>query len=312
MYSMQSDFEIVILIQSALHCSMCVILKYTFVIGTIMSRLLVCCPSDLPSKNMRDALLNRCDWEDLGSDGRNSFERCGDNIIMTISDKHLEHDYPERDAEAFGIHVDDVVFMSRHSAKSGTPALTVHPIGNYHENLYGGDAEHLVKASPSLMSDALRNIMRFNDTEGTQTCFEVTHHGPLSDKPTFFIEIGSDESHWGNTHAAEIQADVIMSMQPAEDHLIAIGVGGGHYAPRFTEACCSYKVDFGHLIPNYQLEGRDDEDIVRMMTQASDASGTKLVYLHRKSMKKPEERRISSLIASSGLEQVSSKDFEQL
>lgn len=261
---------------------------------------------------MKDALLMNAKWEDLGTDGSNSFMGFGDNIIMTISDKHLEHDYPERDAEKMGFHIDDVIFMSRHSAKSGTPALTVHPIGNYHENLYGGESERLVPASPGLMSDALRNILRLNDEEGTQTCFEVTHHGPLSDKPTFFIEIGSDESHWGNLHAAEIQAKVILSMEPAEDHMLAIGVGGGHYAPRFSEACNSFKVDFGHLLPNYQMEGRDDEDIIRMLKQASDASDTKIVYLHRKSMKKPEERRISSLIASSGLEQVSSKDFEPL
>lgn len=287
-------------------------LKYQFDESDFMSRLLVCCPTDLPSKNMKDALLSCAKWEDLGTDGSNTFLVSGDNVLMTISDKHLEHDYPERDAEAMGFHIDDVIFMSRHSAKSGTPALTVHPIGNYHENLYGGEPEHLVKSSPGLMSDALRNIIRFNDEAGTQTCFEVTHHGPLSDKPTFFIEIGSDESHWGNLHAAEIQAKVMASMQPADDHMVAIGVGGGHYAPRFTEACASYKVDFGHLIPNYQMEGRDDEDIVRMMKQASEATGTRTVYLHRKSMKKPEERRISSLIASSGLEQVSSKDFEPL
>jgi D-aminoacyl-tRNA deacylase len=66
------------------------------------------------------------------------------------------------------------------------------------------------------------------------------------------------------------------------------------------------------MIPNYQVEGRDDEDVVRMLRDAAVATGTDMVYLHRKSMKKPEERRMSALISSAGLEQVSSKDLESL
>ena len=275
-----------------------------------MSRLLVCSPSDLPSRNMRGSLKALVGWEDLGSDGINGFEAYGDSVIMTIADKHLVHDFPEEDAERFGIHVDDVVFMSKHAAKSGVPALTVHPIGNFHENLYGGRPESLTPASPALMSDALRRILSYNDIEGCQTCFEVTHHGPCSNRPTFFIEIGSDETNWGNTHAADIQARVLLDLEPHEEYPTVIGVGGGHYTPRFTEVCQKFNVNFGHMLPNYQMEGRDDEDIVRMMLQAAEATDTKLVYLHRKSMKKPEERRISSLISSAGLEQVSSQDLE--
>lgn len=277
-----------------------------------MCRLLVCSPSDLPSANMRRSLLSSVKWEDLGSDGVNTFEAYGDNVIMTIADKHLAHDFPEEDAERFGLKVDHVVFMSKHAAKSGVPALTVHPIGNYHENQYGGRPEWLTPASPALMSDALRCILSFNDIEGCQTCFEVTHHGPCSNKPTFFIEVGSDETHWGDTHAADIQARVILSMEPHDEYPTVIGVGGGHYTPRFTEVCQKFKVNFGHMLPNYQMQDRDDEDIIRMMRQAAEATGTGLVYLHRKSMKRPEERRISSLITSAGLEQVSSQDLEPI
>lgn len=277
-----------------------------------MSRLFVCSPKDLPSANMRDSLRSAVEWEDLGTDGTNTFEAYGDNIMMCIADKHLAHDFPEDDAERFGIKVDHVIFMSKHAAKSGVPALTVHPIGNFHENMYGGEPESLTPASPALMSDALRRILRYNDIPGCQTCFEVTHHGPTSRKPTFFIEIGSDETNWGNTHAADIQAKVLLDIDPHEEYPTVIGVGGGHYTPRFTEVCQKFQVNFGHMLPNYQMENRDDEDIIRMMLQASEATDTKLVYLHRKSMKRPEERRISSLISSSGLEQVSSQDLEPI
>ncbi len=277
-----------------------------------MSRLLICSEVDLPSVNMRRFLLEQGGWEDMGSDGVCTYLGRGDAVMMSMPDMHVRHESPDREAESFGIKVDEIVVMSKHSAKSGMPALTAHPIGNYHGNDFGGRPETLVPASPALMTDALRRIVRYNGEEGTQTCFEVTHHGPFTEKPTFYIEIGSDESNWGNLTAAATLARVISDLDPDSDAPALVGIGGGHYAPRFTEVALKYKASFGHMIPNYQMEGRDDEDVVRMMKAACEATGTRTVYVHRKSMKKPEERRIASLIASAGLEQVQSADLEPL
>lgn len=246
----------------------------------------------------------------MGSDGTNSYRSYGDTVMMTIPDIHIRHEDLDKEAEAFGIKVDEVIVMSKHSAKSGRPALTAHPIGNYHENEFGGREGALVRANPALMTDALRHIVSTNDMEDTQTCFEVSHHGPWLEKPTFYIEVGSEQTHWENKHAAEILAHVIEDLDPHPEYPVAVGVGGGHYAPRFTEVALKFKVNFGHMLPNYQMENRDDEDIIRMMRLACDASGTKLIYLHRKSMKKPEERRISALVESAGYEQISSADLE--
>ena len=277
-----------------------------------MSRLLVCSERDLPSVNMKESLLSFHGWEDIGNDGTNSYISYGETVMVTIPDMHIYHEDLDKEVERFGVKVDDVIVMSKHSAKSGRAALTAHPIGNYHENEFGGRERSLVKASPALMSDALRRIVSLNDMEDTQTCFEVTHHGPWMEKPTFYIEVGSEQTHWENKHAAEILAHVIESLDPHYDYPSAVGLGGGHYAPRFTEVALKFKVNFGHMIPNYQIEGRDDEDIVRMLKDACEATGTKLVYLHRKSMKKPEERRMSALIESSGFEQISSSDLEPI
>ena len=277
-----------------------------------MARLLVCSEPDLPSANMKESLLRMHEWEDMGSDGSNSYLSNGDTVMVTIPDMHIRHEDLDKEAEAFGIKVDEVIVMSKHSAASGRPALTAHPIGNYHENDFGGKAEAVVKANPALMTDALRRIVSFNDIPDEQLCFEVTHHGPWMEKPTFFIEVGSDEREWGNKHAAEILAKVIDSLEPHEEYPSAIGIGGGHYAPRFTEVALKYKVNFGHMIPNYHLEGRDDEDIVRIIGLAGEATGTKMVYLHGKSMKKAEERRIEGLIESAGYERIKSADLEPL
>ena len=277
-----------------------------------MSRLLVCSEPDLPSVNMRAALMKMHRWEDLGEKDGARFSVCGDTYMVSIDDMHIRHDDIDRQAEDFGIRVDDVVVMSKHSAKSGKPALTVHPIGNYHGNEYGGRAEALVRPSPALMSDALRRIVAYNDVLGIQTCFEVTHHGPWMERPTFYIEIGSDESHWGDVHSAEVLARVITDLEPHDEYPTVVGVGGGHYAPRFTDLVLSHKVNMGHMLPVYQFEGRDDEDFLRMLDDACRATGTDQVYIHRKSMKGPEEHRVKGLVQSAGYDTPKSADFEPL
>ena len=276
-----------------------------------MSRLLVCSLPDLPSVNMKESLLSFHGWEDMGSEGDLSFVSYGDTVMVTIPDLHIYHEDLDKEVEGLGVKVDEVIVMSKHSAKSGQPALTAHPIGNFHENEFGGREGALVKANPALMTDALRRIVLRNDMPENQLCFEVTHHGPWLEKPTFFIEVGSVQEQWENKHAAEILAHVIEELDPHPEYPVAVGMGGGHYAPRFTEVALNYKVNFGHMLPNYQMEGRDDEDIIRMLRLACEASDTNLVYFHKKSVKKPEARRLSSLIESAGFEQIDSSCLEK-
>ena len=287
--------------------------KYQIIVTGTMTRLLICCAQDIPSVNMSAFLRRNGDWEDIGSDGENSYLRRGDDVIMNISGLHIRAEDIDERAKAFGIVPDEVVFMSRHKAASGIPTLTVHPIGNYKTADFGGRDGTLVRSSPRSMSQALRLISKYNDTDLYKVSFEVTHHGPYLETPTYFIEIGSDETHWGDKDAAEILGRVLEDTVPAEGHMIAIGVGGGHYAPRFTEMALGYKIDIGHMVPGYQLDGMDDETVVRYLKQASEATeGTKCVYLHKKAFKKSEQRRMEELIASAGLEVVSSKDLDPL
>jgi len=278
-----------------------------------MSRLLICCPQDIPSVNMAEYLRRNGDWEDAGTDGSNTYLRRGDDVMMTIPGLHITSESLDEAAKAFGMKVDEVVFMSRHKAASAIPTLTVHPIGNYKAAEFGGRPETLVRSSPASMSQALRLISRYNDTDIFKVSFEVTHHGPYLEVPTYFIEIGSDMTHWPDKHAAEILGRVLEDVHPEKDNLNAIGVGGGHYAPRFTEMVLGYRIDIGHMVPGYQLEGMDDETVVRYIRQASEATGgTKCVYLHKKSFKKSEQRRMEELISSAGFEIVSSKDLDPI
>ncbi len=276
-----------------------------------MSRLLICYEQDLPSFNMKKKLLERYDWKDLGSDGTNSYLSYGNMVLMTIDRMHVHAEDCDKAAEDFGIKVEDMVVLSRHSSSSGKPTLTVHPIGNYKGNEMGGKAETLVRAAPHIMTGALRRIFQLNKDEVYSVSFEVTHHGPFVSVPTMYIEIGSDETHWGDETAAEVLVDSLLSAEE-NDYPVVIGIGGGHYAPRFTDLILSSKVDMGHMIPNYQLQDSSDDEIARMIRSAAEASDTDMVYVHRNSMKGSEERRINGIIDSLGLKRVTSKDFESL
>lgn len=275
-----------------------------------MSRLLICSRSDVSSVNMRECLMRIRKWDDISSDGKNEFMQSGDMVMMTIPDLHIYAESVDDEARKFGVDIDDVVFMSRHKAASAIPTLTVHPIGNYNNADFGGRSGTLVKASPELMSDSLRILSKM-DTGEFKVSYEVTHHGPWLDVPTFFIEIGSDETMWGNMKAAEMLAHVIDTAEK-NDFPNAVGIGGGHYAPRFSEIVNAYEVNFGHMIPGYAFPDADDDGLLRMVRLASDATNTKMMYLHRKSMKGSEATRISALLESEGYEMVSSKDFEQI
>lgn len=273
-----------------------------------MTLLLVCSECDLPSRNMKTCLVGKGGWEPCGE----SLLCKGNAYIMTIPEMHIFFNDPDK---AFfgksGKKADTVVVMSKHSSATGEPALTVHPIGNYRDNKFGGREKALVKANPFLMGSALRLIQKYNDQPEFRVCYEVTHHGPWLETPTFYIEIGSDERNWGNTQAAETLAHVLSDMETS-GFKSAVGIGGGHYAPRFTEVALGYKLDFGHMIPNYQLEGADDEDIARMIRESCAASFTDSVYIHKKSMKGAEAKRIADISASLGYEVLSSSDLEPI
>lgn len=231
-------------------------------------------------------------------------------MIVTIERLHLLADDVDKSVEkATGLRFDDVLFLSRHKAASGIHTLTVHPLGNYGKAEYGGKDGMLVPASPHFMTCLLRRLKIEAAGLPFQVSFEVTHHGPFLERPTTFIEIGSDESMWGNRDAAMAIASSIMNL---EESLcpVAIGIGGGHYAPRFSEVIMTKKVSFGHMIPNYFIERADEQAAVRYIQMAIDrTSDAKSAYIHKKSMKRSRATFLRGLVEKAGLEAIDSDDL---
>jgi D-aminoacyl-tRNA deacylase len=276
-------------------------------------RLLLCSKSDIASVNIRDALLNLGGWKEKGAhEGEPCYSR-GEDLLATIQEVHLFADNIDvQVSKSCGSNIDAVVFLSRHKAASGIPTLTVHPIGNFTKADFGGRPGTLVKALPDMMTSALRDLTRNAAGLGFQVSFEVTHHGPYLETPTMYIEIGSSEDNWGNEEAAKAIATTLLSSNLIVAPKV-IGIGGGHYAPRFSEVVATKRASFGHMITNHFADHADDDAMiaaVRMALENSD--GAEMVYIHKKSMTRARATHLRHLVESMGAKAIDSSDLEDL
>lgn len=121
-----------------------------------------------------------------------------------------------KEINSFEEEFDDVIFLSRHSASSGTASLTVHPIGIPWQTSAESSGGIPGKCSPPNMRMAtiyrslLYETKRMGIADTFSVTLEATHHGPFCEKPACFVEIGSTENGWGNVEAGNLWADVLM------------------------------------------------------------------------------------------------------
>jgi D-aminoacyl-tRNA deacylase len=266
---------------------------------------------DEASMNILDKLLKKKDWEQLGNFESNPCYACGDLAIVTINPYHLYYDNIDLVVKKkLALSPEVIIVASKHRSESGMSTLSVHPIGNYSKAEFGGKERQLVTSCPGMMTNALRILNRKAKAAGLdyQVSFEVTHHGPYLGAPTFFIEIGSLEPQWRDEKAAEAIAETILEVEEG-DHPVAVGVGGGHYAPRLTDVALANKISFGHMIPTYALEHIDEEMIQKVVDKTP---GSSMVYFHRKALKKSDYSRLKELFESHGLKPVRENDLEDL
>lgn len=272
-------------------------------------KLIVTSQEDPASMNIRARLLEKAGWTESGAFDDHPVLVKADFMMVQVDRIHLDEDFiDERVSERSHEKVEVVIFASRHRAESKIPTLTVHPIGNYSSADFGGKPATLCRSSPQLMTSALRELRARAQGMGFNVSFETTHHGPTLNSPAFYIEIGSYEELWGREDAAEAIAETIMNVKD-EAFPVVLGVGGGHYAPRYTEIALSRKVAFGHMAANYALNSLDAPMIQQM---ASKSGGAKKVYFHKKSMPKPAYRELRERFASCGIEEISSEDLDIL
>jgi D-aminoacyl-tRNA deacylase len=293
-------------------------------------KLIVISESDPASTNIRERLLEFGDWSKdnkLKFDDKPVYFYKQLALIINISEYHLYFDNIDKhlindlDSQGFKLDLENVIFASKHRSASGMKTLTLHPMGNYgSEAKFGGKPEELVKTAPQIMTEGYRRLLEnaskyFGEKLEHSISFEVTHHGPILDTPSFFIEIGSDESAWGDELAARVIAQTIMDLLAPglDDRLkqypVAIGVGGGHYAPRHSDVARKKQVSFGHMIPNYALDNISDKMLVMALERTP---GAEYIYFHKKALKKPRYRELKTFFIDNGCKVVKSDDLEDL
>jgi D-aminoacyl-tRNA deacylase len=290
-----------------------------------MTVLIISSAEDPASTHIKNSLLEQTTWAEQGIFYNTPVFRhtsMKNLVLVTIPDKKIRHENIDTEVQE-PLHIDPkiAIFLSRHRSKTGEPTLTVHPIGNFSDAQFGGQPKTIVPAAPKMMTHLLRLIKKnLQSTDlDYKVCYEVTHHGPFLRIPTLFTEVGSTEVQWQQKEPASIIATSLLELlhtyQYEEDFPkdipILLGIGGGHYAPRFTDIALQKKVAFGHMIPSYKIdEGTIDDEILEKTIQAT--PNLTAVYLHKKDLKKSQVTYYRNWFEKKGISLISSTELPDL
>jgi D-tyrosyl-tRNA(Tyr) deacylase len=104
------------------------------------------------------------------------------------------------------------------------------------------------------MADALRKLSEGASAVGVPASFEATHHGPALTSPAFFVEVGGNDPGSPSEAATKLIARVVRDLVEDPRDSVVLGVGGGHYAPHFTDLTVRRRLAFGHILARHVLD----------------------------------------------------------
>lgn len=263
---------------------------------------------DSASRNIADHLRDVHDLSDTGITFGGSpvqrFDGTSPEVyLVTIPEWHISREGIGEDlAAALGTPIEAILVLSRHRAASGVPSFTAHPVGNPGaEAIAGGRPYTATPTHPHLLSASLRALQRAaaeTDLPHTVT-LEATHHGPETAVPIVFIEIGSDDTHWTDPDAGGVVARAAYEAATMEfpDVPVVVGIGGGHYAPRFVGLLSDAPVSVGHMLASYHWKDEEgvSREVLERFLEASRAPGASRpfgAYVDRKSLPGPHRRAV--------------------
>ena len=215
----------------------------------------------------------------------------------------LDHIDREIDADVF-------IFLSQHVSKAGVHSLSVHSIGNFGRALGSGKDNHLVPAPAGLMRDCFKLLKKKVEEEkaGYSVILEATHHGPVLEKPSMFVEIGSDLEHYEDPLAGGIVASAVIESIESPSELksgdVFVGVGGMHHCPNFEKVLLKKAVSY--VCPKYLLQNLNEELTAQAMEKSVPKS--KGVLLDWKGLGK-EKARLKEMFEKMGAEVGRTSDY---
>jgi len=177
--------------------------------------------------------------------------------IIKLKKHPIYSEFPEKKYSQLK-NIDFLVFASTHRSKAGKHSLSLHAPGNWRGADLGGEPGKVGKTSAFVLKYLFQQLNKISEAESIknyEVTLEVTHHGPLTDIPCCFIEIGSSEEQWKDKEAGKIIAKTILSLQNYKfgEWIPAIGLGGPHYAPVFSKIQLNTNYAVSHIIPEYAL-----------------------------------------------------------
>ncbi|CAF2001597.1 unnamed protein product [Brassica oleracea var. botrytis] len=311
-----------------------------------MVTLIVATTSDPASINPAAALLAMPGWTagPILPPDMKSFVNKQTRVIQHDGSIVKEDDLDSRWEEATGEAVDEVIFLSRHTAVSNRPALTVHPIGVLHlkegeSPPQGGKPGWAALTSPRI-GPWLRLLKKMAEAHSLVPEFEITlegtHHGPITSKPTMFLEIGDTEEYWKRQDAAQVMALLMwegLGLGGGEavgdwnsetgKRKVLLGIGGGHYAPRHMDVVLKDDVWVGHLLSGYSLPMEEPKPGEKHIggtwrqsiqaafeaTIASFPGGEIVAHLDHKSFKGWQKKAITEFLAEQNINVGKPNDF---
>lgn len=235
-----------------------------------------------------------------------------DVALVTTETLHIRAEGLDARLRDAGLDPEVVVFLSKHRSESARPTLTVHPVGNFRAADLGGEPGRLTPVPGAASTHMLRclDAARRQRSFPAEVSFEVTHHGPLLGVPAFFVELGSSDAEWKSPDGHAVLADAVerfLATVPEEAPLV-VGLGGGHYAPRFTEAALTKRVHFAHLVPTYHASEIEDPAPLALELRRASPGATGFYY-HDGTLPKPVREKWFRALADAGLPQRESKEW---
>ncbi|RZN42137.1 MAG: D-tyrosyl-tRNA(Tyr) deacylase [Methanosarcinales archaeon] len=265
---------------------------------------ILCSAADQASMNIKENLIALHDW--VHDDEIYESDWCR---IVTVEKLHIFCDHIDSELEKRGLPTDMIIFASKHKSDNGQRLFSAHFTGNVGDAKFGGNPRELAPAAPQALKSFLKSVRDLAADTEYEVSMESTHHGPTAlSVPSIYVEIGSGETEWLDRDAGRIVASVILDLcvnmsagtdiprEQGSAAPVAVGFGGGHYAPRQTKLIFETGITFGHNFPKYQLDSLDDG----LIREALLKSSADFVYFDRKSMNAAQRNRISAVINDLG------------
>lgn len=167
----------------------------------------------------------------------------------------------------------EILVISTHKSKHTEHLITLHYTGNYNIAELGGDNYKLNNAATNIFSILKDKIIKNNFLDPS-FLIEATHHGPTSDIPVCFFEIGPNEIAYQCQNCLEKYCNIlkeiidnydkIKNQTKLENKKIFILIGAEHYISKIDLEKILNKIKektninieqlkIGHIMPKYAL-----------------------------------------------------------